>query len=226
MTGIAGYMVKKKDGLYGSRGAGYNYILAGNGVWVDAENEFLRARVQAAPVKVRGLADLEPQLFLRNKIPIDYFDRINLIISRNSERQIYEEQFFVITWNKNKEKFDTWYPPQRQAGSKVKYDTTGINYPVVIELHTHGIMPAFFSQTDNEDERGLRIYAVIGRLDRICPEIRLRVGVYGYWQPVRFCDVFDFHDIRDSNWLRDRYDSSLEKDLTDEETEKLQEVLP
>jgi PRTRC genetic system protein A len=222
---IAGYMVKKHDGLYGSRGIGYDYVMAGNGVWVEAENDFFRARVQAVPVKVRGLADLEPQLFLRNKIPIDCFDKVNLIIRNNADRQIYEEQFFVITWNKEKEHFDTWYPPQRQAASKVKYDTTGIDYPIIVELHTHGTMPAFFSPKDNKDETGMHIYGVIGRLDRICPEIRLRVGVYGYWQPVRFCDVFDYPDIRDSNWLRDRYDSSLDTELTEEETEKLQEVL-
>lgn len=50
-------------------------------------------------------------------------------------------------------------------------------------------MPAYFSQTDNADEQGARLYAVIGRLDSE-PEIRLRVGVYGYWQALPLTAVF------------------------------------
>ncbi|MCC6607956.1 MAG: hypothetical protein IT327_32420 [Anaerolineae bacterium] len=51
---------------------------------------------------------------------------------------------------------------------------------IICDLRSHGNMRAFFSQTDNVDERGARLYAVIGRLDSK-PEIWQRVGVYGYW---------------------------------------------
>jgi hypothetical protein len=50
-------------------------------------------------------------------------------------------------------------------------------------------MPAFFSRTDDADEQGARIYAVMGRLDT-APEIRLRLGVYGYWHPLPLTAVF------------------------------------
>jgi hypothetical protein len=35
----------------------------------------------------------------------------------------------------------------------------------------------------------VRVYAVIGRLDTV-PEIRIRVGVYGYWYPLPVTAVF------------------------------------
>ncbi len=35
-------------------------------------------------------------------------------------------------------------------------------------------MRAFWSNTDNRDEQGFRIYGVIGRLDSDTPELRLR----------------------------------------------------
>ncbi len=45
-------------------------------------------------------------------------------------------------------------------------------------------MRAFWSNTDDQDEKGFRIYGVIGELDSDNPEIRLRVGIYGYHYPV------------------------------------------
>ncbi|MDO8715567.1 MAG: hypothetical protein Q7J73_01985, partial [Dehalococcoidales bacterium] len=51
--------------------------------------------------------------------------------------------------------------------------------------------PAFFShQTDDKDETGLKLYAVVGRLNA-APVVKLRVGVYGYFQTLAWRDVFD-----------------------------------
>jgi hypothetical protein len=50
-------------------------------------------------------------------------------------------------------------------------------------------MSAFWSSTDDTDEQGARLYAVIGKLDTT-PEIRLRVGVYGYWRLLPVTAVF------------------------------------
>ena len=60
---------------------------------------------------------------------------------------------------------------------------------IICDLHSHGNMRAFFSLTDNADEQGARLYAVIGKLDSE-PEMRLRVGVYGYWHPLPLTAVF------------------------------------
>jgi PRTRC genetic system protein A len=60
---------------------------------------------------------------------------------------------------------------------------------ILCDLHSHGNMPAFFSQTDDADEQAAKLYAVIGKLDT-APEIRLRVGVYGYWMALPITAVF------------------------------------
>jgi hypothetical protein len=41
-------------------------------------------------------------------------------------------------------------------------------------------MPPDFSETDDKDESGFRLYGVIGNLHQ-APKIRLRVGCYGYF---------------------------------------------
>jgi hypothetical protein len=61
-----------------------------------------------------------------------------------------------------------------------KADPLGIR--ALIDLHSHATLEPFFSPTDNKDEQGFRIFAVIGKVNEK-PEIRVRVGVYGnYWK--------------------------------------------
>lgn len=54
----------------------------------------------------------------------------------------------------------------------------------VMEVHSHNTMPAIFSATDDADELYPGLYAVIGRLDTDCPDVRIRAGLDG-----SFCDV-------------------------------------
>ncbi|MBI3360144.1 MAG: hypothetical protein HY023_03435 [Chloroflexi bacterium] len=57
-------------------------------------------------------------------------------------------------------------------------------------------MPALFSSgpwafADDNDETGLRFYAVIGKVDTDRPQIAARVGVYGHHWRVSATAVFD-----------------------------------
>ena len=61
----------------------------------------------------------------------------------------------------------------------------------VMDIHSHGHMDAFFSCTDDSDEKGLRLYVVVGRLDTLLPEVEIRLGVYGYFIPLSVEEVFD-----------------------------------
>jgi PRTRC genetic system protein A len=62
---------------------------------------------------------------------------------------------------------------------------------VLVDLHSHATMPAFFSTRDDRDEQnGFRIYAVVGRLDAT-PQIKVRVGVFGCWMTVQPSLVFE-----------------------------------
>jgi len=62
---------------------------------------------------------------------------------------------------------------------------------VLIDLHSHNSMTAFFSSQDDRDEQnGFRIYAVVGRLNTK-PQIKVRVGVFGCWMAVRPSLVFE-----------------------------------
>ncbi len=56
---------------------------------------------------------------------------------------------------------------------------------LVVDIHSHGWAPAFFSSTDDEDDRGaMKISLVLGNLDRARPSSAMRLCMAGLVQPV------------------------------------------
>lgn len=56
---------------------------------------------------------------------------------------------------------------------------------IAIDLHTHGRSPAFWSPTDNRDDRGVKIAGVFGHLHQARPSAAFRLVVNGYYQSLR-----------------------------------------
>ena len=83
--------------------------------------------------------------------------------------------------------YDFYVPVQDEGGASVVYE---VGDSVVLDIHSHGHMRAAFSPQDNTDEIGLKLYAVVGRLNAT-PVVKLRVGVYGYFHNLTWHDVFD-----------------------------------
>lgn len=195
MTNPVGYLIKRKDGLEGVRGTFYDYVLAENGVFIETEGPLLAARVPVAPGKIRGLASLKPLVVLRyGAIPHHIFElALNTMMTDTSK-----EKYVAIIWD------DGYHiqVPQQAANRKELIDGAdeghgsgaGVSYlnpdKVILDLHSHGRMTAWFSSTDNMDDLGLKLYGVVGKLKEL-PQLQLRVGVYGYFHPLQWTDVFD-----------------------------------
>lgn len=190
-----GYLIKSKDGLEGERGAFYDYLFAGNGVFVEAEAKLLAARVPVALGEIRGLAPAETQVVLRHGLIPKYLFELALNAMLADSRK---ERYIAVTWDNG---YHLYVP--EQAGSReelAKGNNVGhgsgafVAYVkpdnVILDLHSHGHMTPWFSGEDNRDEQGFRIYGVIGRLDKR-PKLRLRVGAYGYYGYISWSDVFD-----------------------------------
>lgn len=56
---------------------------------------------------------------------------------------------------------------------------------IAIDLHTHGRAPAFWSPTDNADDRGVKVAGVFGHLDQAEPNAAFRLVVNGYYKALR-----------------------------------------
>lgn len=194
-----GYLTNTEQGLHGDRGLYYDYIFASNGVFIEAEGEFMAARVCVREAEIRGLAPLSPVVVLRHGlIPQHLFDLILNYFLANWKKEIYA----AVVYDMLNNKYGIVIPPQaaseeqlRKEGNQGQGGSASVAYytpeKVVVDLHSHGDMTAAFSSQDNRDEQGLKIYGVIGNFLREEPVVNLRVGVYGYFQQVKWDDIFD-----------------------------------
>ncbi len=181
MNRPVGYLVKHSDGLTGERGLYYNYILAANGLFIEAENNLIAARVPVAECEVRGLAPLEPKITLTyGSIPQRFFDLALDTFLAEPDKEHYVAVVGAAGYH-------FYVPVQDKSAGSVVYE---VGESVVLELHSHGHMGAWFSGQDDRDEKGLKLYGVVGKLDAT-PVVKLRVGVYGYFRTLEWREVFD-----------------------------------
>lgn len=173
---------------HAGQGLAYQYILAGNGVFVRAETHFFHAQLPIAACVVRGLSPLETTFRLKvGRIPERLLAAV-LADARQARQGDGGLNEVLYQFHHHGQRVQVQKP--RQRASAVSVVAAGDSAPTILcELHSHGNMPAYFSQTDDADEQGACLYAVIGRLDSK-PEIRLRVGVYGYWRALPVTAVF------------------------------------
>ena len=179
---MVGYLVNAPEGISGEKGIYYNYILAANGLFIEASSPILAARVPVAECEVRGLAPMKPKIALTyGSIPQHFFDQALDAFLAAPDR----ERYVAVTAAAG---YHFYTPVQDEGDASVVYE---VGDSVVLDIHSHAHMPAFFShQTDDKDEAGLKLYAVVGRLNAT-PVVKLRVGVYGYFHSLAWRDVFD-----------------------------------
>ena len=182
------YHIHKRDPLPANDALAYQYVLAGNGVFVRAETHFFTALLPVTVCTVRGLPPLRPQFqLLVPRIPARLLDAV-LADARRARRPDNGFNEALYQFHHHGRAVQVKKPAQQTTPISV---TTAVAdaATIICDLHSHGNMRVFFSQTDNADEQGARLYAVIGRLDSE-PGMRLRVGVYGYWLALPLTAVF------------------------------------
>ncbi len=183
MVSPVGYLLSSSPGI-GSRTSYYDYVFAGNGVFVQAEGNHLSGRATVAEACIRGLPDLHPVLELKHgRIPAPLLDLAAGIMMAQSEREVY----VGIGWRDWSARYKLYLPEQEGTPGRVQY---ACGQDIVLDLHSHPGMRARFSGTDDRDEQSLRLYGVVGWEHGGRSEIALRLGVYGYWCPLELHDVF------------------------------------
>lgn len=176
-----GYLINHPEGLTGERGLYYNYILASNGLFIEAENPMLAARIPVVECEVRGLVPLETKITLTyGSIPQRFFD-----LALNTFLTDPVNEYYVAVTASNGYNF--YVPMQDRGSNNVVYE---IGNSVVLDIHSHGHMSAGFSLQDDTDEKGLKLYGVVGNLNAT-PVVKLRIGVYGYFKTLSWKDAFD-----------------------------------
>lgn len=181
---LVGYLVNRPHGLEGTQGPAFDYLLAENGLFIQARNSLLTARIRIADVPVKGLAPISEKIsFAYGLLPAELLSEGMAWMQRDPGR----ERFFSVRPDSDGN-YELHCPPQSGSASQVLYLPEG---PAVAEFHSHSSHPARFSLTDDTDEQGLRIYGVLGRLDLPIPHLTMRLGVYGYFRTLEWSQVCD-----------------------------------
>jgi len=164
------------------------YVVAGNGVHLWAKREGLEVLIPVHPGLIRGLEPVSPFVRLDGLPPVDRRMVEQMLLVGASARGaggVPVETLFFLSPGAGG--WELVVPPQRQGPTSVEPLTgeldEGVYSRVLIEVHTHPGMPAFFSETDDRDERGFRLYGVIGNPQfdqggKVTAELRLRVVIY------------------------------------------------
>ncbi len=99
-----------------------------------------------------------------------------------------------ILFDENRNKYVIKIPNQELSQVSV-HSTMETDYPDhlihVMDIHSHNTMSAQFSSIDDKDEQATRLYAVIGHLDQLFPQITVRASCGGKFIPVKSEDVFE-----------------------------------
>jgi len=182
MTKPVGYLANSLTGIGGEQGVFYDYILAAGGIYLKARNQFLAATVCIGPGEIRGLESLKEDIqFVHSKIPLHLLNVALSILAAKPDI----EQYLAITWDGS---YILKTPLQQATSVSVTYETLP---NTVLEIHSHtGGVPAQFSLIDDRDEQGYGLYAVVAGLRDLCPTIEFRLGIYGYFLPLRQSEVF------------------------------------
>ena len=115
------------------------------------------------------------------KIPAHIFSKVMGFFKSISDELHYEVLVHILYDTQEKE-YIIKVPKQRISHAAVNSEADEPypeRYIHVMDFHSHNTMPAVFSETDNNDEKETRLYAVAGRFDRTFPEITVRAGCAG-----------------------------------------------
>ena len=181
------------------------YVLAGNGVFLWGKRAGLEALIPVAPCTMRGLYPAHPFVSLEGgPVPMAHIsEMLAQARAAKAEKDIPIEKLFYA-WRPARSTWQVYVPPQEQQPYHVRPVMGEVDMEIyaqtLFEVHSHHVMAAYFSYTDDADERSaFRLLAVLGRIgEEQEAEIRVRVGMYGHFWEIpadlvleRPLDLFD-----------------------------------
>jgi PRTRC genetic system protein A len=139
------------------------------------------------------------------KVPESIYYQIQSLFIDIADEMGNAEAYVQVYYDIEKKEYFVFVPEQIVSGASVHYNNKeGPNvenperYIYALEIHSHNTMNAFFSGTDDADEKETRFYGVFGKIKDATPEFKLRFVVHGQKLLVNTDDVFDFKSSKAS----------------------------
>lgn len=150
-------------------------------------NETTPFGVFSANLSQKGDTQFE---FRISKIPYHFLKQIVEIF----EAEPYKECAVQIFYNLKDLEYELHIPEQHCTASSVIFYRNAeqeLEKILIMDVHSHGRYPAFFSRIDDDDEKGIRLYMVIGNMDKKEHTYKIRAGMAGIFGILELDEIFE-----------------------------------
>ncbi|MDR6739614.1 PRTRC genetic system protein A [Herbaspirillum sp. 1173] len=167
----------------------HRFLLARDGLYLEVRRPWLHSIVRLS--EQRAVAMPFGEISPRNQLA---FGRLSCAIdlmrafARQAMSNLPNEDICHIAWDSEAGQL---VPVKLQiedaTPGSVRYRTDSLpaHQSLAIDIHSHGSMPAFFSDQDNLDDAGsVKFAGVIGNLDSDSPTVSFRLCMLGLYAPI------------------------------------------
>jgi len=180
-------------------------VICGDGTYLLRKNEIGRFVRQVSKAPMPALADGPGEgdfTLLLPKIPHEILKTQVCFYRHVMLKHNDAEAYTMILWDREKKEYLVVCPKQKISKGGVQYDLgeewSPERYLPVVSCHSHNTMGAFFSGTDDADEKGDMCYMVMGNLQRPHPTFRIRASVAG--SQIKFLELNNIFTMDEDEW--------------------------
>jgi PRTRC genetic system protein A len=186
---------------------GNNYVIGADGLYMVRKNRVglfttRVAETNGAKIPLVGNGEQPVEGFtmtIEDRIPHQFLLQTVAFFKEVYEKKKGAEAVVQIFYNAEGKEYFFNIDTQGVSGGKAEMDRNAeleTNHILVADIHSHNHMGAFFSGTDNADEKEARIYGVMGKVNTPWPEMLFRAGDgKGGWIQLNPFDVFETPDV-------------------------------
>ena len=157
-------------------------------------NKYVTYKVDKMPGLPVGKEDKN---VLESKIPLFLFNKtveFFKYIIKTEKKDL--EAFVLYGYNKDTKKHFIWIPEQQISAAAVSYDISEFytlypNCTIIGDAHSHNNMGAFWSGTDDGDDKRDRFSVVVGKLSKIFPEFKIRFCTHDKRWDLEIDDLYE-----------------------------------
>ena len=191
----------------------YEYVMAGNGLFVRAQRTEFTATIPVCRVSIKGLPEIQAGIvWHKPKISSRIWEEILENAKADSDPINFKEDFYAVFWSDARGDWDWAAIGRERSLASTIADDKKVEYSAAcLELHTHPPGAIHFSRADDRDESGkFRLFGILTDIYQQ-PKIRLRCGVYDYFEQLITEEIGEIpREILDLN----RIDRNLKKSFS------------
>ncbi len=174
------------------------YIMTLNGCFkhhiLRGENRFVRTKVTSIPGYTEPKIEEGMNFLPAGKIPYALYEQVLAFFKKVMEVKTAELEAMIHILYNPEQGYHLGVPPQTISKASVSYDWNYVpaGTSIIVDIHSHNTMNAFFSSTDNRDDGGnISFSGVFGKLKDREPETCWRFNYYAKKYEASVEDLFD-----------------------------------